>query len=53
LQAETCREEDIDFTRFNLLEIASGDFGFFSQLLLRYALAHPFPTHIRAKNPDS
>jgi hypothetical protein len=49
-----CRgDENIDFARFDLLEVPRGDFGSFGQLILRQTPAHPFAAHIGAEDLDS
>jgi hypothetical protein len=53
LDPKSCCDKNVDFTGFNFLKIPRGDFGSFSQLILRQAFAHPFPAHIGAKDLDS
>ena len=53
LNPESRGEKYVDFTGLNFLEVSGGNFGFFSQLLLRHASAHPLPAHIRAEKPYS
>lgn len=53
LNPERRGKQNIDFPRFNFLQIARGDFSAFGELLLRPALTYPFPTHVGAENLDA
>jgi hypothetical protein len=45
--------QNVNFPRFNFLQIARGDVGSFRQFFLRQTLVHPFPAHTRAKVLES
>jgi hypothetical protein len=47
------RDQNVNFPRFNFLQIARGNFGAFGQFILRQFLAHPLAAHIRTKDLDS
>lgn len=53
LNPKSCREQDVDFTCFNFLEIPSGDLGSFGQFILRQAFAHPLSSHVRTEHLNS
>lgn len=46
-------QEDVDFPRFNFLQIARGNFGAFGQFILRQLLAHTLAAHVRTEDLDS
>lgn len=50
---KSCGQKNVNFAGLNFLEISSGNFSPFGQLLLRNAFAHPLPADVRAKNLDS
>lgn len=53
LNSERRREQDIDFPRFNFLQIACGNLGAFGQFVLRHAFVNPLSAHVCAKGLDS
>jgi len=53
LNSKCRRDENVDLTRFNFLEIASRNFSPFGKLILCQTSANPFAADIRAKGFDS
>lgn len=53
LNPERRGKQNVNFPAFNFLQIARGDFGAFSQFLLRPALAHPLAAHVGPEGFDS
>jgi hypothetical protein len=53
LNPERRREQNVDFSRFDLLKIPRGDFRAFRELILGETLAEPFAAHVGAENLDS
>ena len=47
------RDQNVNFPRFNFLQIARGDFGAFGQFILRQLLAHPLTAHVCTEDLDS
>jgi hypothetical protein len=46
-------EEDVDFASFDLLEVASGELGFLSELILGPALADSLSANVGAEKLES
>jgi len=53
LNPECGSDQDVDFSGFDFLQVARGDFSAFGQLVLRHTPVYPLPTHVRAKDLDS
>jgi hypothetical protein len=53
LDSKGGRDQNVDFSGLDFLQIAGGNFSTFGQFVLRQFFAHTFPAHVRAQDLDS
>lgn len=53
LNSEGCREQNVDFSGLNFLQVARGDFSALGKFFLSHTFTHPLPAHICAEDRDS